>query len=115
MLLGHEGSDRRGLMVKGSNNQHVVGGCMWQGAGVRGAWCPSLPLLETTSLAPAEALWVHSLQRWRLSFGDKEEVAATKAMAMAVTMVAGMLSSWRLQEQVLDGAIRASRGRHGRC
>jgi hypothetical protein len=50
------------------------------------------------------------LAGWRLSCGGEEEVAATKAM----TMAAGMSSSWRLREQVLDGAMRAGGGRRGR-
>ncbi len=35
-LSGHEGSGGRDPMGKGSDNQHVVGGCMWQGAGIEG-------------------------------------------------------------------------------
>ncbi len=47
-LLGREGSRGRGLMGKGSDNQHVVGGYVWQGAGVRGAQRSSWPPSETT-------------------------------------------------------------------
>ncbi len=32
----------------------------------------------------------------------------------AMTMAAGMLLSWQLQEQALDGAMRAGKGRRGR-
>jgi hypothetical protein len=79
-----------------------------------GARHPSWLPLEMTSLAPAEAPWWCSLQGWRLLCSGKEEVAMTKVTTMAATTVAGMLSSWWLQEQELDGAMRASRGRRGR-
>ncbi len=80
-LLEHEGSGRRGPTGNKSDNQHVVGLCVWLGAGVRGAWCPLWPPLETTSLEPAEVPQQCSLQGWRLSCGGKEEVVATKACA----------------------------------
>ncbi len=108
-LSGHEGSGGRGPTGKGSDNQHVVGGCVWQGAGVGEARRSSWPPLETTSLAPAKAPRWCSLQGWRLSCGGDEEVALTKA----TTMAAGMLSSWRSREQALDGAMRAGGGRRG--
>jgi hypothetical protein len=88
-LSGREGSGGRGPTGKGSDNQHVVGGCVWQGAGVGGARRSSWPPLETTSLAPAEAPRRCSFQGWRLSCGGEEEVASTKATMMA----AGMSSS----------------------
>ncbi len=37
-LPGQEGNGIR--LKKGSYNQHVVGGDVWQGMGVGGAWCP---------------------------------------------------------------------------
>ena len=109
-LSGREGSGGRGPTGKGSDNQHVVGGCVWQGAGVGGARRSSWPPSETTSLAPEEAPRRCSSQGWRLSCGGEEEDASTKA----TTMAAGMSSSWRLQEQALDGAMRAGGGRRGR-
>ncbi len=45
-LLGCKGSGGQGPMGKGSDNQHVVGGGMWQSAGVGGARHPSLPPSE---------------------------------------------------------------------
>ena len=55
---------------------------------VRGACRPTQPTLETTSLAPAEAL---SLQDWKLAFGDEAEVVGTMADAtMAMSL------HWRL-------------------
>ncbi len=56
-LLGREGSGRRGLMGKRSDNQHVVWGCMWQGTGVGGARRPSwLPLEMTWAMVTNAAM-----------------------------------------------------------
>ncbi len=82
-LLGREGSGRHGPTRKGSDNQHVVGGCVWQGAGVGEARRSPWPPLETKSLAPAEVPQQHSLQGWRLSCSGEEKVAATKATTIA--------------------------------
>ncbi len=108
LAVGREGSGGRGPTGKDSDNQYDVGGCMWQGAGVGGARRSSWPPSEMTSLAPAEAPQRRSLQGLRLSCGGEEEVGATKAMMMVV----GMLLSWRLRKQALDGAMRAGGGGH---
>jgi hypothetical protein len=52
LLVQREGSGVR--LKKGSHNQHVVGGCVWQSMWVGGAQRPSRLPSETTSLAPAE-------------------------------------------------------------
>jgi hypothetical protein len=65
---------------KGSDNQHVVGGGVWQGAGVEGARRPPWPPSETTSLALAEALRRRSSRGW--TFGRAAAtMAATRADA----------------------------------
>ncbi len=78
-----EGSGRCGSTGNGSDNQHVVGWCVWLGVRVGEAGHPSWPPSETMSLVPAQAPWQRSLQGWRLLCGGEEEVAATKATTMA--------------------------------
>ncbi len=106
-LPGHEGSSVR--IKKGCDNEHVVGGGVWQGMVVGGAGClPWMPS-ETTSSAPAEVPQQHTLQDCRLSCGGKEE--ATKATLMEAMTVVGMSLRWQLHKQALVGAMRAGGGR----
>ena len=69
---------------KGSDNQHVVGGAVWQGAGVGGAWHPPSPP-ETRTLPPAEVLALSSQGRTLLCDGKEEVVAATTVVTTAAT------------------------------
>jgi hypothetical protein len=83
VLSGREGGGGRRLadvMLPGkeSDNQHVVGGGVWQGVGVGGARRPSRPPSETTSLALAEALRRRSSQGW--TFGRAAAAMAGAAM-----------------------------------
>ena len=81
-LTGQEGSGVG--LKKRSDNQHVVGGGVWQGAGVEGARRPPRPPSETTPLALAEALRRLSSQGWTCGGddgrgGDVIALAATRA------------------------------------
>ena len=63
---------------------YVVGGGVWQGAGVEGARRPPRPPSEATSLALAEALRWRSSQGWTCGSddgggGDVIALAATRA------------------------------------
>ena len=80
-----------GFLKNGSDNQHVVGGDVWQDAGMG----------EGTASAMVDAFC-----------GNEEEVVLMlAAMAVATTataaMAAAMLLRWRLQEQALVNEMRA--------
>ncbi len=90
VLTGQEGSGVR--LKKGSDNQHAVGGLC------HGRCWKQSPTCQQKCLPRR-----HSSQGWMLLCGCEEEVS--------VTMAAAMLSRWRLQEHVLEGAMRAGRGR----
>jgi hypothetical protein len=64
-FLGLESSGAS--LRKGSDNPHVFGVGVWQGAGVGGAWRPPWPSSDMTSLTLAEVPRQRSLHGWTLS------------------------------------------------
>ncbi len=98
MLPGQEGSGVR--LYKVSDNQHVVGVGVWQGAGVEGAQRPPRPPSEATSLALAESLRRRSSQGW--AFG--RAAPRTRLRQRAATMAGG-------GDDVALAATRAGVGR----
>jgi hypothetical protein len=71
----------------------LLGGGVWQGAGVEGAWRPPRPPSEATSLAIADSRSAAAAFFARMDVRRRQWRAA-------------MLSRWRLREQMLDGATR---------